>query len=332
MEIGLFHDLPLATDRYGFELWAHRPYYVDGCRVGAPPDDFAPKGQDWSFPPPNTEQHKAGGYRLFAQAIRHSARHGGALRIDHVMRLFRLYWIPDGFDATEGTYVRDNYEELLGVLALESVREKILIVGEDLGTVEPYMRDALRRFGILSYRLLYFERGENGRFRPPHEYPVQALVSSTTHDLPTLAGFWSGRDIELRAGLGLLDEEGSRRWQEGRREDKRKLVEALVHAGLLAGELSEAAAQSDELTGELHNAIAGFLVSTPSLLMTLNQEDLTKEAEQQNLPGTTEEYPNWRRKMRFSLEQLHESKEASDFAAMFRHWLAREQRAIPGGG
>ncbi len=125
MQIGLYHDLALATDRFGADLWAHREFYVAGCRVGAPPDDFAPNGQDWGFPPPNREAHRANGYKLFAQSIRNSARHGGALRIDHVMRFFRLYWMPDGVSAAEGAYVRDYADDLLGVLALESVRERI---------------------------------------------------------------------------------------------------------------------------------------------------------------------------------------------------------------
>lgn len=327
MEIGLFHDLPLATDKCGAELWAHRRFYVQGCRVGSPPDGFSPSGQDWSFPPPNREAHRADGYRLFAETIRKSARHGGALRIDHVMRLFRLYWIPDGYDATQGTYVRDFAEDLLGVLALESVRNQVLIVGEDLGTVEPEQRAALERFGILSYRLFYFERNGDGSFKSASEYPPQALVSSTTHDLPTLAGFWSGRDIETRYRLGLISDEVSyRRWQEDRQVEKRRMLERLLEMGLLPVGYPLEAANGPELTGEIHNAITGFLTQTPSMLMTLNQEDLTKEPDQQNMPGTTWQYPNWRRKMRYSVEELQASPVARDFAAMLRHWLAKESR------
>ena len=201
--IGLYHDLALATDRFGSDLWAHRDFFVSGCRVGAPPDGFSPKGQDWGFPPPNSERHDADGYRLFAESIRKNCRHGGALRIDHVMRFFRLYWIPDGMEATDGTYVRDRYEALLSILALESVRNQVVVIGEDLGTVPDQAREVLHRFGILSYRLLYFEQN-NGRFRAPQEYPRDALVSATTHDLPTLAGFWLGRDIDARRDAGLL--------------------------------------------------------------------------------------------------------------------------------
>jgi len=331
LEIGLFHDLPLATDRCGSELWAHRDFYVAGCRVGAPPDDFSPKGQDWSFPPPNRERHYEDGYRLFAASIREAARHGGALRIDHVMRLFRLYWIPDGSDATQGVYVRDRAEDLLRILALESVRQQVLIIGEDLGTVDPAVREMLARYGILSYRLFYFERNGQGEFRPPGEYPRQALVSSTTHDLPTLAGFWLGSDIVARRDAGLLPDEATyhRMWYE-RAGQKQKMLDALFRLGLLPDSFPRNAADLPELTGELHNAITGFLVSTPSLLLTLNQEDLTKETEQQNLPGSVHQYPNWRRKMRFSVEELHESATARDFAVMFRHWLEREGRMAGG--
>jgi 4-alpha-glucanotransferase len=326
MEIGLFHDLPLATDRCGFDLWASPDFFVAGCRVGSPPDDFSPKGQDWSFPPPNTEKHRSNGYRLFAESIRRSARHGGALRIDHVMRLFRLYWIPDGFDATRGTYVRDDHENLLRVLALESHRQKVLIVGEDLGTVEPYMREALARFGILSYRLFYFERNDRGEFKRPEEYPLQALVSSTTHDLPTLAGFWSGKDIEARLGAGLVTADGAVEMRRQREAEKQKMLDVLNHAGLLPPEVPRSAALSPELSGPLHSAIFAFIASTPSALLTVNHEDLTKEEHQQNLPGSTWQYPNWRRKMRFSIEDLAHTSQAADFSAMCRYWLERTNR------
>jgi 4-alpha-glucanotransferase len=327
MEIGLFHDMPLATDRFGFELWAHGNYYVAGCRVGAPPDEFAPHGQDWSFPPPDRERYLRDGYRHFAESIRASARHGGALRIDHVMRLFRLYWIPDGFDATCGAYVRDNAEDLLRVLALESVRNRVVIIGEDLGTVEPEVRQALERFGILGYRLLYFERTEDGGYKRPEEYPRQALVSSTTHDLPTLAGFWSGRDIDARHQAGVLgDGDAYERAKRERQRDKQRMLDHLFSAGLLPDTHHRVAADIPELTGEIHNAITEFLASTPSMLLTLNQEDLTKEPEQQNLPGTVHQYPNWRRKMRYSVEELTTSKTAGDFARMFRNCLERTGR------
>jgi 4-alpha-glucanotransferase len=326
LSIGLYHDLALATDRFGSDLWAHREFFVSGCRVGAPPDGFSPKGQDWGFPPPASERHDEDGYRLFAESIRKNCRHGGALRIDHVMRFFRLYWIPDGMEASGGTYVRDRYQALLSILALESVRNQVVVIGEDLGTVPDEARRVLHQFGILSYRLLYFEQN-NGRFRSPQEYPRDALVSATTHDLPTLAGFWLGRDIDARRDAGLLpDESAYQSMRADRAREKQKLLDLLWELKVLPDWFARDASQVPELAGELHNAIVGFLASTPSKLMVLNQEDLLKQAEQQNLPGSTDEYPNWRRKMKCTVEELWTSGEIRDFALMFRAWLDRTGR------
>jgi 4-alpha-glucanotransferase len=327
MEIGLYHDLALATDGCGSDLWAHRTFYANGCRVGSPPDAFSPKGQDWSFPPPAADRHRADGYRLFAAAIRNNSRHGGALRIDHVMRFFRLYWIPEGRAATEGTYVLEPWRDLLRIVALESHRNRVMVIGEDLGTVEDYVRQGLAEFGVLSYRLLYFEKKDEGQFKRPDEYPVDAVVSSTTHDLPTLAGYWLCRDIDSRKSAGLLLDENSYRDQmRARLEDKHKLIEVLHDLRLLPDGYPRDAAVSVELTGELHNAIIGFMASAKSRLFVLNQEDLTKETEQQNLPGSTWEYPNWRRKMRYSIEDLESDARVADFTLMLRSWLERTGR------
>ena len=332
LAIGLYHDLALATDRSGGDLWAHREFYVPGCRVGSPPDDFSPNGQDWGFPPPNALRHREDGYRLIVESIRQNSRYGGALRIDHVMRFFRLYWIPDSSSAAHGTYVSDFYQDLVRILALESVRNRFLVVGEDLGTVPPMIRETLSRYGILSYRLFYFEKRHDGSFRAPEEYPRQALVSSTTHDLPTLAGFWTNRDIEARRAAGVLPDENSYHGQLAtRRQEKQRMLDVLSDLGLLPEWHPRDADEVPELTGELHNAIIGYLASTPSMLLAINQEDLTKETEQQNLPGTTDRYPNWRRKMRFTLEELRTLRLARDCAAMVRHWLEQSGRRNPTG-
>ncbi len=318
--------IALATDRCGGDLWAHRRFYVAGCRVGSPPDDFAPQGQDWAFPPPNALAHRENGYRLFTESIRNNCRHGGALRIDHVMRLFRLYWIPDGVDAAHGAYVQDRYEDLVRILALESVRNRVVLVGEDLGTVEPHVRETLARFGILSYRLFYFERTGSGDFVLYGQYPVQALVSSTTHDLPTLAGFWSSEDIEARRRAGVLDEAGYHEQLAARGRDRQRMLNILFQSNLLPPDYPRSAKDLPELTGELHNAVIGFLASSPSRLLLVNQEDLTKELHQQNLPSTTWQYPNWSRKTKFTVEELQTERSAKDFTAMFRHWLYKTRR------
>ncbi|MBV9613722.1 MAG: 4-alpha-glucanotransferase, partial [Acidobacteriaceae bacterium] len=323
MAIGLYHDLAVATDSCGSDLWAHRELYVNGCRVGAPPDDFSPNGQDWAFPPPNTLAHRDDGYRLYRESIRKIMRHGGALRIDHVMRLFRLFWIPEGESAARGTYVRDNALDLLRILALESVRAKSIVIGEDLGTVTDEMREALARFGILSYRLFYFEKHDHDKsFRRTHEYPRQALVSSTTHDLPTIAGFWTFRDIEARRAAGLVDEAGYRTQMEDRKREKQRMLDMLHAENLVPHQFPRDAAQIHEIDGDLHNAMIGFLAQVASMILLLNQEDLTKETEQQNLPGSTAQYPNWQRKMKVKIEEL-DSPALGPYAAMFRDQLAR---------
>jgi 4-alpha-glucanotransferase len=327
LRIGLYHDLALATDRFGCDLWSHRDFYVSGCRVGSPPDNFAPDGQDWAFPPPDSDRHFTDSYRLFTESIRRMCRHGGALRIDHVMRFFRLFWIPDGMEAAGGTYVGDRFEDLLHILALESVRNKVIVIGEDLGTVPGFVRKTLERFGILSYRLFYFEQDKRGRFRQPAEYPRQALVSVTTHDLPTLAGFWQNRDIEARRAAGVVDESVYNRMIEDRVKEKQKMLDLLFDLRLLPDWVPRNARDLPELTGELQNAVVGFLASTPSVMMVLNQEDLFKETEQQNLPGTTSEYPNWSRKMRYSIEELATNEFTRNCARMYRNWIERTGRS-----
>lgn len=320
MGIGLYHDLALATDRCGSDLWAHRPFFAIGARVGSPPDGFSPAGQDWSFPPPNQQKHLEDGYRLYTESIRKSMRHGGALRIDHVMRLFRLYWIPEGHTAAEGAYVRDRSADLVRILALESIRNNTVIIGEDLGTVEDEVRETLARFSILSYRLLIFEQDEKG-FKPPYDYPEQALVSTTTHDLPTIAGFWTGQDIEARFGASTIEQNARESQHEDRIRDKQRLLDALFSMDLLPRDFERDAGRIPHLTPELQYAVLGYLASTPSALWLVNQEDMTGETLQQNLPGTTAEYPNWSRKMRWALEDL--SGECSD---MVRTWVERSGR------
>jgi 4-alpha-glucanotransferase len=188
--------------------------------------------------------------------------------------------------------------------------------------VEPFVREALEKSGVLSYRLLYFEKTREGEFCASNEYPVQALAASTTHDLPTLAGFWVNEDIEARRRAGIFaNDEQYRGALRDRAGEKQKMLDALFRAGLLPPACPRNAAQIPELTGDLHNAAVGFLALTPSQLLLVNQEDLTKELSQQNLPATTWQYPNWGRKMKYSVEQLRSEAAARDFTAMFRNWL-----------
>ncbi len=304
MSIGLYHDLALATDRYGADVWAAPDRFVARCRVGSPPDEFSPEGQDWAFPPPHSGNLAREGFRSFAQAIRRNATPGGALRLDHVMRLFRLFWIPDSYSAREGTYVQEPWRELLGVLALESHRGHFRVIGEDLGTVTDEIRRGLTEAGILGYRLLMFEK-EGGRFRSPQEYPANAVAAVTTHDLATLAGFWLGRDIEARRDAGLLPGEQSY-WSQvtDRTLDRQRLLDALHAAGVLPSGFPQDARQVSSLPVAGQRAVLAFLAATPCELFVINQEELTGEEYQQNLPGSTAQYPNWKRKMSVAVDEL----------------------------
>ena len=330
-EIGLYLDLALGTDPGGADAWAYRDFLVPGVKAGAPPDDFAPLGQDWGFQPANREKHRDQGYRLLADEIRRNCRPGGALRIDHVMKFFRLFWIAEGQGAAQGGYVRDYSEDLIKILCLESLRSKTLIIGEDLGTVPEEVREVLSRHGIFSYRLFYFEKKESGEFKDPGDYPEWALAAVSTHDLPTLAGFWSSGDIRLRRNLGLLPDDQA--FQAGllhRIHDKRRMIDTFHRTGFLSEVEARRLQAQDQprITPELHRAFIGFLVSTPAKLVVLNQEDLFLEMNQQNLPGTTDQYPNWKRKMRYSLEDLAQNPEARERADRYRDWIERSGRGI----
>ncbi len=302
LAVGLYLDLAVSVDRAGSDAWAHRECYARGASLGAPPDDFNLNGQDWGLPPLRPDRLRAQRYALLVHTLRENMRDAGALRIDHVMGLLRLYWIPEGASARDGAYVHYAFDELLAIVALESHRNRCLVIGEDLGTVPDEVREKLARAGVLSYRLLYFEREGNGAFKPPHAYLREALVAASTHDLPTLAGWWEGRDLELRARLALFPSEALRAQQEaGRREDRPRLLEALERARLKP---EGASPQSATLSPQLGEAVHAYVAAAPARVMMLQLEDALGVTEQANLPGTVDEHPNWRRKLPASLERM----------------------------
>ncbi len=305
MAVGIYADLAVGADRAGFEAWRHQDALAADVGLGAPPDDFNLLGQNWGLPPLIPERLRVAAYAPFIECLRANMRHAGALRIDHVMGLMRSFWVPPGRPGSEGAYVLYPFADLLGVLALESARARCLVVGEDLGTVPPEVRAAMEREGILSYRLLLFMKGEGAEFLPPDEYPRQALVAASTHDLPTLAGWWRGRDLAVRARLGLLPE--GRRHEEqlvARSEDRARLLFALRRAGLLPRGVEVDLDAFPEMTPELSAAIHRYLARSPSMLLTAQLEDLLGQVDQANLPGTTDEHPNWRRKLGADLAAL----------------------------
>ena len=201
MPIGLYQDIAVAVNPASAMAWANPGVSLSGASVGAPPDWFNPHGQNWVLAPLSPVGLREGAYAVFAAALRHNMRHAGAVRIDHVMGLRRLFWIPEGGSPTDGAYVRYPFDDLVRIIALELERHRCLVIGEDLGTVPRGFRPAMRRAGLMSCRVLYFERAPDGAFLAPAAYPRQALVSVSTHDLPTLKGYWTGRDIRWRAML-----------------------------------------------------------------------------------------------------------------------------------
>ncbi|WP_447972707.1 4-alpha-glucanotransferase [Nitrospira sp. Kam-Ns4a] len=305
MAVGLYHDLALAGDGSGSEAWTFQDVLALRASCGAPPDSFSPEGQNWGVPPVDPHRLRASGYRMFIELLRKNFAYGGALRLDHVMSLFRLFWIPEGLPASAGTYVCYPAEDLLGILALESLRHRTLVIGEDLGTVPDWVRDRLAAANVLSYRVFYFEREPDGRWKAPAAYPPQAAAVATTHDLPPLAGYWSGRDIEERFRLGILPDERARAsaWEE-RRRDRARILEALKAEGLLPDGLPDDAETVAEMTPDLCQAVHLFLARTPARVMLAALEDVIGACEQVNLPGTVDAHPNWSRKYALSVEEL----------------------------
>jgi (1->4)-alpha-D-glucan 1-alpha-D-glucosylmutase len=297
MPIGLYADLAISIAPDGSEAWANQDLYALGVHVGAPPDEFNRQGQDWGLPPLAPRRLRETAYATFIATLRANMKRAGALRIDHVMGLSRLWWVPAGRSADEGAYVRYPVDDLLGIVALESHRNRCLVIGEDLGTVSDDLRKGLADAAVLSYRLLLFER-DKGRFKAPSEYPSSALVAWSTHDLPTFTGWWQEGDIRTRAALGSLDAEGLRRECEDRAASRRALVEALAREGLVDSSTPAEGAAS----GALREAVHAYLARTPSAVMMVQLEDVFGVAEQANLPGTIDQHPNWRRKLPLPLE------------------------------
>jgi len=327
LSLGYYHDLALAVDGSGADTWARQDLFATGARVGAPPDDFNAAGQDWGFPPPHPLRDRALGYRAFAEQLRAACRHAGLLRIDHVMRLARLFWIPDALPASAGAYVRYEQKDLFGILALESVRNRTVIVGEDLGVVPDGFRETMAAERLCSCRLLWFERHDDGTCKPPEQYPRDAMVSITTHDLATFAGFWTGHDLLTRRAIGLFPDEASfERAVENRRHERRRLIELLVAGGLLGPERLGFAGDAGDPDGDLHNAVVALLCRTPSRFFVLAQEDLFKVLDQQNVPGTVTERPNWVWRMPWTVEELESAAVVRDFARMFHANLERSGR------
>jgi (1->4)-alpha-D-glucan 1-alpha-D-glucosylmutase len=294
MSIGMYGDLAVGTDIAGAEGWSSQDIIVKGLDIGAPPDPLAPHGQNWGLPVFNPEALRRLGYEPFVRVLRSVMQSFGALRIDHVLGLYRLYCIP-AEDPMHGAYLRCPFDDLLRIVALESHRNKCIVIGEDLGNLPEGLRETLIDHNILSYRVLWFEQYPDV-FIPSEAYPAQSLVTISTHDLPTMAGFWTMGDIGIRRSLNLMNDEQVTELRGERTAAKKKLSTALHRAALLA----EADCPDHLPASEIYR----FVARTPSSMMMVQLEDILQQIDQANMPGTNTEHPNWRRKMPLDLPAL----------------------------
>ncbi len=298
--LALMQDLPIGVDPDGADAWAWQDYLAAGVGVGAPPDEFNTQGQSWGLPPFVPHKLRGAAYRPFIQTIRAAFRHGGGLRIDHVMGLFRLFWIPAGASAAQGGYVRYNPDEMLAIVALESERARAYVVGEDLGTVEEDARQKLTAWGVLSYRLLWFEKSD------AVDYPKEALAAVTTHDLPTVAGMWSEQDVQRQRELGLNPNEESLR-------EIRDRVQQITGV--------DEDADMEEVIVQAY----AYLAKAPSRILTAALDDAAVAFERPNVPATTgEQSPNWCLALPAPLEKLVQSDLARRIATALRRGKQRE--------
>ncbi|MEN0073636.1 MAG: 4-alpha-glucanotransferase [Paracraurococcus sp.] len=293
MPIGLIADLAVGTDGGGSHAWSRQRAILPDVTVGAPPDIFSPLGQDWGLTAFSPLEMTAGGFGAYLELLRSAFRHAGGVRVDHAMGLQRLWVVPRGAGPAEGAYLRYPIDDLLRLLALESHRHRAIVIGEDLGTLPDGFYDRMEQAGILGMRVLWFEQETDGRFKPPRDWSRNAAAMTTTHDLPTVVGWWQGRDIGWRARLGLFPDAETVAGEERRREeDRAALWTAFLESGAASGDQPAEAAAATVV-----DAALAHVGSAACALAILPLEDALALPEQPNLPGTVEQHPNWRRRL-----------------------------------
>jgi 4-alpha-glucanotransferase len=296
VDVQVVHDLAVGCDPEGADGWALQDVLAPGVRVGAPPDAFSQQGQDWGLPPWRPDRLDTTGYAAYRDLIRALVRQADGIRIDHVAGLFRLWWVPPGESADRGTYVHYDAEVMLAVLTLEAHRTGALVIGEDLGTVEPEVTEALAERRMLGSSVLWFTRDRNAPgepLLPPDAWPEESVATVSTHDLPTAAGFLRGEHVRVRAELGLLDDVAAEEAKAA--AERAELINLLRGEGLVEGDPGE-----DELIVAMH----ALLARSRSRLVLVSPYDVVGEVRQPNLPGTVDQYPNWRLPLPLSLEEL----------------------------
>jgi 4-alpha-glucanotransferase len=295
MHIGLYGDLAVGANPDGSEVWSNQALYVHGASIGAPPDPLALSGQDWGIPPIDPHALHNQAHRPFVELLHANMHRVGALRIDHVMSLFRLWWVPKDFGAVEGVYVHYPLAVLVELLAQESTRAKCLVIGEDLGTVPDEIRRAMETRLLYHYKVLLFEKLADGRFKAPAEYTRHAVATATTHDLPPLKAWWQGDDLSLRDRLNLYPSvDTAHRLHDERTIDRRALLNALREAGLWQWQDHE---PPPEFSHALARAIHLYLGESQAALVLMQLEDLIDMTDPVNVPGTHTEHANWQRKL-----------------------------------
>lgn len=304
MPIGLYRDLAVGVAQGGAETWSDPALYCLKATIGAPPDILGPQGQNWGLPPIDPHEMKARAYQPFIDLLRANMAECGALRIDHVMGLLRLWWIPADQEAGNGAYVRYPLEDLLGVLALESQRHQCMVIGEDLGTVPKEIVASLRNSGVYSYKVLYFEHDKNFLYRPPEKYVAQAMATVTTHDLPTLRGYWEGGDLTLGASLGVYPDPQVLEKLRGEREHSKQGLLNALHLEECVPKATSKMAAGMPMTPVINCGLQRYLADSASALLGLQPEDWLDMDTPVNVPGTNNEYPNWRRKLTRTLEEM----------------------------
>ncbi|MCA7015140.1 4-alpha-glucanotransferase [Dickeya dadantii] len=304
MPIGLYRDLAVGVAQGGVDTWGDQQLHCMSVTLGAPPDPLGPGGQNWNLTPMHPILLRQRGYQPFIDLLRSNMSHSGALRIDHVMGLLRLWWILSGNTATRGAYVLYPVDDLLGILALESHRHRCLVIGEDLGTVPEEIVNKLRDNSVYSYKVLFFEKDQHDRFRAPDAYPPRSMATITTHDLATLRGYWQGVDLTLGKDLGLYPTDALLQQQHDARESaKQGLLDALHEQGLLPQRVGRNASLTT-MSAQLNRGVQRYLADSASALLGLQLEDWLDMATPVNVPGTHQEYPNWRRKLSRSLDSI----------------------------
>ena len=323
MTIGLYRDLAVGVSEGSAEIWGNKDLYCTGASVGAPPDILGPLGQNWGLPPMDPRKLYEQGYQPIIDLFASNMASSGSLRIDHVMALLRLWWVVKGDNAKDGGYVYYPVDDLLGILALESHRNQSLVIGEDLGTVPEEIRSKLADNGVYSYRVFFFEQAEDGGFFSPSHYPVQSMSTLTTHDMPTLIGYWHCLDLELGKEIGLYPtEEILQTLYADRHENKQAILDTLHGHGSIGDNVGRDVNHTG-MNRELNNGMQVHMAGGSSALLSLQLEDWLEMDKPVNIPGTFDEYPNWRRKLTENIESMFDRHDINELASKLTH--ARKQ-------